>query len=187
MEKVVIITGPSGAGKNTIADHILEVFPKLHYSVSATTRQPREGEKEGIDYYFISVEAFKEKIKKDEFIEWEEVYTDKYYGTLKSEVNRIWANNCSVLFVVDVVGAQDLKRHFQEKALSIFVMPPSLEVLKNRILGRGSEPMDSLEERLRRAKIEMKLADQFDTILVNDHLEEAYKTAEAILNDFLGQ
>lgn len=185
MGKVVIITGPSGAGKNTIADRMLDVFPSLQYSVSATTRQARVGEEEGRDYYFVSVESFKQKIERNEFIEWEEVYTDKYYGTLKSEVLRIWDNNCSVLFVVDVVGAQDLKNHFKEKALSVFVMPPSLETLKLRILGRGSEPSDSLEERLRRAKVEMKLAHHFDVILINDQLEEAYKTTESILKDFL--
>lgn len=184
MKKAIIITGPSGAGKNTIADHLLAEFPFLKYSISATTREPRFGEQDKVDYYFISVSEFKEKIEADEFVEWEMVYTGKYYGTLKSEVHKIWKEENSVVFVVDVIGAKDLKSYFRDNALSIFIKPPSLTELRERIVKRRAEHIDALEERMRRAKVEIKMADVFDIILVNDNIESAYIASDKIIKDF---
>lgn len=184
MSKAIIITGPSGAGKNTIADYIIGKFPFLNYSISATTRLPREGEQNKVDYYFISVEDFKNRIEQNAFVEWEMVYTDKYYGTLKSEINRIWDAGKSIVFVVDVIGAKDLKQYFGDKALSVFIKPPSLTALRARIMKRRTEHIDALEERMRRAKVEIKMADVFDKILINDDLEIVFKEADGLIEEF---
>ncbi|MEZ5006581.1 MAG: guanylate kinase [Chitinophagales bacterium] len=187
MKKAIIITAPSGAGKSTIASHVLNEIDELEFSVSATTRKIRQDEEEGVDYYFISKEDFLEKIKNEEFVEWEEVYNDVYYGTLKSEVERIWAKDKSVLYVVDVVGAQDLKGYFGNKALSVFIEPPSLEVLKERLQSRGSESEQSLAKRLERAKDEIREKDEFDLVIMNEDLAMAKIQAEDEIRNFLYQ
>ncbi|MBK6339853.1 MAG: guanylate kinase [Bacteroidetes bacterium] len=187
MNKAIIITGPSGAGKNTIADYLIGKFSFLNYSISATTRQPREGEVDKVDYYFITVPDFKTKIEKDEFIEWEMVYTDMFYGTLKSEINRIWAAGKAIVFVVDVIGAKDLKQYFGDSALSVFIKPPSLTELRQRIMKRRTEHIDALEERMRRAKVEIKMADVFDKILVNDDLDTVFGEADDLIADFFNK
>ena len=178
---------PSGAGKNTIADYLIGKFSFLNYSISATTRQPREGEVDKVDYYFITVPDFKTKIEKDEFIEWEMVYTDMFYGTLKSEINRIWAAGKAIVFVVDVIGAKDLKQYFGDSALSVFIKPPSLTELRQRIMKRRTEHIDALEERMRRAKVEIKMADVFDKILVNDDLDTVFGEADDLIADFFNK
>ncbi len=184
--KIVIITAPSGAGKTTIARELLIRFPELALSVSVTTRQPRKGEVNGTDYYFIPVEEFEKKIAADEFVEYEMVYSGKYYGTLRSELERIWAMGKVPLRVVDVVGALSIKKHFPESSLSVFIQPPSVEVLKERLAGRGTETPQSLEERVQRAAYEMSFANRFEKIIVNDNLEKAkeriHKIVEAFLN-----
>ncbi len=172
-EKVVIITAPSGAGKTTLTNHLLQEMNDLEYSVSATTRLPREGEVDGIDYHYINLEEFKAKIAKDEFIEWEEVYDGIFYGTLKEEVERIWDKNKVAIFVVDVIGALDLKEFFKEKALSIFIKPVSMIQLKERLQARGTESESNIRVRVEKARLELKYAKKFDSVLLNDELERA--------------
>lgn len=187
MKKAIIITAPSGAGKSTIANHVLNEIEELEFSVSATTRKIRKNETEGVDYYFISKEEFLEKIKNEEFVEWEEVYQDVYYGTLKSEVERIWNKGKSVLYVVDVVGAEDLKGYFGNQAFSVFIEPPSLEALKERLKSRGTESELSLSKRLDRAKEELREKDEFDLVIMNDDLSMAKIQAEDEIRNFLSQ
>ena len=172
-QKAIIITAPSGAGKSTIANYLLEHIENFGYSVSATTRSIREGEEDGVDYYYISKESFVKKIEENEFVEWEEVYADLFYGTLKSEVHRLWAEGQAVLFVVDVVGAKDLKKFFRSDALSIFIEPPSMAVLKERLIKRGTETEASLKKRIGRAQQELNERDNFDLIIINDDLKVA--------------
>ena len=185
MQKAIIITAPSGAGKSTIAEHVLTYVEDLDYSVSATTREPREDEKEGIDYYYLSKTEFMKRVDNDEFVEWEEVYEGVFYGTLKSEVERIWEQGKAVLYVVDVFGANDLKGYFGEKSLSIFIEPPSIEVLRDRLIKRGSETESSLKRRLNRAEKEMRKKNEFDLIIVNDVLEIAQIQTEDEVRFFL--
>lgn len=185
MNKCIIFSAPSGAGKTTIVKRLLaEGFP-LAFSVSAATREKRENEVDKKDYYFISVEEFKHKIENEEFIEWEEVYKDNYYGTLKHEIDRIWSDNKAVIFDVDVVGGLNLKQYFGEKALAIFVMPPSLQDLEKRLKSRGTETADRLATRLGKAKKELITADQFDYVVLNDDLEKAVGAAKLIVEKFL--
>lgn len=183
--RVVIFSAPSGAGKTTIVKEMLNQQFGLEFSVSACSRPKRENEVDGKDYYFLSVEDFKKKIENDEFLEWEEVYTDQFYGTLRTEVDRIWAKGKDVIFDVDVVGGINIKNIFEDKALAVFVMPPSLEVLKERLLGRSTEDEESLKKRLLKAEFEMTYADQFDVLIVNDVLEVAVDEAQARLFTFL--
>lgn len=183
--RVVIFSAPSGAGKTTIVKEMLNQQFGLEFSVSACSRPKRENEVDGKDYYFLSVEDFKKKIENDEFLEWEEVYTDQFYGTLRTEVDRIWAKGKDVIFDVDVVGGINIKNIFEDKALAVFVMPPSLEVLKERLLGRSTEDKESLKKRLLKAEFEMTYADQFDVLIVNDVLEVAVDEAQARLFTFL--
>lgn len=185
MEKAIIITAPSGAGKSTIAEYVLSVVENLDYSVSATTRTIRKGEEEGKDYYFISKEQFLKKIEEDAFVEWEEVYEGTFYGTLKSEVQRIWSLGKAVLYVVDVIGAKDLKHFFGDKALSIFIQPPSIKALEERLRKRQSESEKSLEIRLERVRMELKEKKSFDLVIVNDELELAQKQTEKEVRKFL--
>lgn len=185
LRKAIIITAPSGSGKTTITNRVLEELDHLEYSVSATTRHPREGEKDGVDYYYITPDEFRKKIQDDEFIEWEEVYKDMFYGTLKSEVERIWNKGNAVIFVVDVVGAKNLKEYFKDNALSIFIKPPSLEVLEQRLLERGSETLASLEKRKGRFDKEMSYISEFDISIVNEQLDRACAEAHYFIKNFL--
>ncbi len=183
--KAIIFSAPSGAGKTTIVQHLLQRGLDLEFSISATTRAPRKIERSGKDYFYLSIPEFLEKVEKDEFCEWEEVYTDNYYGTLKSEIERIWASGKNVIFDVDVEGGISLKKYFRDKALSIFVQPPSIESLKERLEKRETETPESIARRIGKAEQELKQADQFDFILVNDDLEEAFSRGEQVINEFL--
>ncbi|NMD00440.1 MAG: guanylate kinase [Bacteroidales bacterium] len=185
MNKVVIISAPSGAGKTTIVKNLLEQFPQLEFSVSACSRPQREGEKNGIDYYFISVQEFQQKINENKFIEWEEVYPNRYYGTLKEEIERIWNKNHIVLFDVDVKGGINLKKIFQNNAISIFISPPSIEILKERLINRGTENEESLKMRVEKAAYEMTFAKQFDYIVVNDNLSIAIEEIKEIVKSYI--
>lgn len=183
--KLVIISAPSGAGKSTIIKHLLASGLNLEFSVSATTRQSRENEKNGREYYFFSIEEFRKGIKDECFIEWEEVYKDQLYGTMKSEIKRIWDNGNHVLFDVDVKGGINLKNIFRHEALSIFIMPPSVKELKRRLKLRGTDDPRKIKMRVAKAAREMKMADQFDSIVVNDNLEQAENEVYEIVNGFL--
>lgn len=188
MGKLVIITAPSGAGKSTIVNHLLANIPRLAFSISATTRAPRLHETQGREYYFISTDSFKKYIHQRRFIEWEEVYPYQYYGTLKSEFKRIWHDHRVVLDDIDVKGATDLKRIFPKKSLSIFIKPPSVEVLRRRLEERNTESPEKIKTRVERAIMEMQYEHRFDTVLLNDDLEQAKAKAVNIVNKFiLGQ
>lgn len=184
--KCIIFSAPSGAGKTTIVHYLLDVFPKeLAFSISACSREKRANELEGKDYYFLSVEHFKQKIKSDEFVEWEEVYTDHFYGTLKAEVARIWALGKTVIFDVDVVGGLNLKKYFGEQALAIFVMPPSIDALETRLRERSTETERSIARRIGKASQEIKRAKEFDRVILNDDLKIALDEAELLVKNFL--
>lgn len=184
--KVLIFSAPSGAGKSTVVNHLLGLHPEFEFSVSATSREPRGSEKDGVEYYFISPERFRELIAADAFVEHEEVYHDRFYGTLKSEVERIWAKNHVILFDVDVKGGVNLKKYFGESALSILIVPPSPEVLEQRLRGRGTDSEEAILERLGKAREELEFASgKFDVELVNDILSETFQNAERIVNEFI--
>lgn len=185
MQKVIIFSAPSGSGKTTLVKHALETFPQLCFSVSCTTRNPRGEEKNGIDYHFITPEEFRSKIFAEEFVEFEEVYEDKYYGTLKSEVDKIWKHCKTVIFDVDVQGGITLKKYFGDKALSIFVMPPSIAELERRLVKRGTDSADTIEVRVAKAEEEIKLKGDFDAIVLNNDLEEAKREIENLIRTFL--
>lgn len=183
--KLVIISAPSGAGKTTIVRHLLGKGLNLEFSVSATSRAPRGMEEDGKDYYFLSVEEFKRKIEKGDFIEWEEVYKDHFYGTLKAELKRIWSEGKHVLFDVDVKGGVNLKNIFKQDAISIFIMPPSVEELEKRLRLRGTDDTAKIRIRVAKAKEELSLADMFDNIIINNLLETAAEEVESIVKSFL--
>jgi guanylate kinase len=184
--KCIILCAPSGSGKTSIAKYLLHQPEfNLEFSVSATTREKRPGEENGKDYYFLSVEEFKQKIDNDEFIEWEEVYEGVFYGTLKSEIDRIWQAGKNVLFDVDVEGGISLTKYFGEKALAIFIEPPSIEELKKRLRKRGTETEEKIKQRIEKAAKEMEYAKWFDTIVVNDDLEKAQKEVALYVKTFL--
>jgi len=185
--KLVIISAPSGAGKTTIVRHLLDSELNLSFSTSATTRQLRGNEKDGTDYFFLTVPEFKKKIENNEFVEWEEVYKDLMYGTLKSEVERIRANGQNVLFDVDPVGGLNLKKKYGTNSIAIFVMPPSVEELKNRLVKRATDSPEKIRMRIDKAREEMELANQFDTIIVNHMLDRAKKEVVEIVSSFLGK
>lgn len=182
---MVIISAPSGAGKSTMIRHLLERGVKLEFSISATTRNPRAKEKNGIEYYFLTVSEFKKRIANGDFIEWEEVYENLYYGTLKSEIERIWTKGNNALFDVDVKGGINLKKIFGHKAISIFIMPPSIRELERRLLNRGTDDPSGISTRIKKAAEEMKMADQFDNIVINDKLDIAKKDIFNLVTDFL--
>ena len=185
--KVLIFSAPSGAGKSTVVNHLLGLHPEFEFSVSATSREPRGTEKDGVEYYFISPERFRELIAADAFVEHEEVYHDRFYGTLKSEVERIWAKNHVILFDVDVKGGVNLKKYFGESALSILIVPPSQEVLEQRLRGRGTDSEEAILERLGKAREELDFASgKFDVEIVNDVLEETFEISERTIDGFLG-
>lgn len=183
--KLVIISAPSGAGKTTIVNHLLGSGLNLSFSVSATTRPLRGNEENGKDYFFLSVEEFKKRIENNEFVEWEEVYKNLYYGTLKSELERIWANGQNVLFDVDVKGGITLKKIFGNKSIAIFIMPPSVEELENRLIKRATDTPEKIRIRVEKARQELELANQFDTVIVNHQLDKAKEEAVKILTSFL--
>ncbi|MBA3704811.1 MAG: guanylate kinase [Bacteroidetes bacterium] len=183
--KLVIFSAPSGAGKTTIVQHLLKKIPELEFSVSACSRPIRKDETQGVDYYFISVADFRKKIKNNEFVEWEEVYTDNFYGTLKAEIERIWKKGKHIIFDMDVVGGLNLKKQFGDRALAIFVMPPSIEHLEKRLKLRETETPQSIARRIGKAENEMKTATQFDKIILNDTLKHAFAEAEKVTLEFL--
>lgn len=185
--KLFIFSAPSGSGKSTIVQHLMQLDLGLAFSISATSRSPRKGELDGREYHFISPEVFRQKIDNNEFLEWEEVYPGQYYGTLKSEVDRIWQKGQHAIFDIDVVGGLNLKREFDEKASAIFIQPPSLKVLEQRLRNRAADDEASLRKRLDKAEYEMTFAPQFDHILINDTLEHALQNAETLVRDFLNK
>ena len=183
--KVLILSAPSGCGKTTILKALMARQLPLEFSVSATSRQKREGETDGRDYYFFTPEQFREKVEQGAFLEWNEVYTGQYYGTLLSEVDRIAQNGRHVIFDVDVLGGLNLKKIFGDKALAVFIQPPTVEALRERLCGRGTEDEASLKKRLAKAEYELSFADQFDTVIVNDILKTAQEEAVEKVNAFL--
>ena len=183
--RVIIITAPSGAGKTTIVRHLLEKFYFVDFSVSATNRKPRPHEVDGIDYYFYRTDEFQNLIKNDQLVEWEEVYENQFYGTLKREIKRIWRKGRAIIFDVDVKGATNLKEKFGKDALSIFIKPPSIEELLERLKNRKTETPKSLAKRIKRAKKELTYENDFDKVIVNDDLEVAFAEAEKLVIEFL--
>ena len=187
MQKVIIFSAPSGSGKTTLVKHCLQKFPQLQFSISCTTRNPRGTEIDGVDYHFLSPEDFRVKINEGAFVEFEEVYADKYYGTLKSEVERIWDAGKVVIFDVDVKGGISLKKYFAEKALAVFIMPPSVAELELRLIARGTDDLETIKTRVQKATHEMTFKDQFDQIVVNQDLDAAKKDIENIIENFLAE
>ncbi|BDX38965.1 guanylate kinase [Tenuifilaceae bacterium CYCD] len=183
--KLFIFSAPSGAGKTTIVKHLLSKYKMLEFSVSACSRAPRNGEVDGADYHFLSVDDFRRRIANDEFVEWEEVYPGSYYGTLWSEVRRIWDRGYHVMFDVDVKGGLNLKKKFPKNSLAVFVMPPSVDELRMRLVKRGSETEESINVRVGKALEEMKFSDQFDLIIVNKQVETAFFEAEKAIESFI--
>ncbi|WP_153797865.1 guanylate kinase [Foetidibacter luteolus] len=183
--KIIIITAPSGAGKTSITRWLLQKYPKLSFSVSAATRQPRGAEQNGVDYYFMSVEDFQQKIKENAFAEWEMVYDGKYYGTLKSELGRIWAEGKTPMLDVDVKGAIHVQKQYPNNTLSLFIEPPSVDELKKRLESRGTETPESLQTRLSKAAYEISFKHHFDRIIVNDDLPKACAETENVIRQFL--
>lgn len=187
--KVLIVSAPSGSGKSTIVNFLMKEHPefRLAFSVSATSRPPRGQEQDGVDYYFLSAEEFRRHIEADDFLEYEEVYEGRFYGTLKSQVEEKLAAGKNVVFDVDVKGGINIKKYYGEAALSVFIQPPSVEALRERLIGRNTDEMGQIEQRLAKAEYEMSFASQFDRILVNDNLEVAKQEAVALLNNFLAE
>ena len=183
--KLVIFSAPSGAGKTTIVHHLLEKFSQLEFSISACSREKRKGETDGVDYYFIGIDNFKKKIENNEFAEWEEVYVNQFYGTLKSEISRIWSKGKHVIFDIDVQGGLNLKKHFGDKALAVFVMPPSIDSLEQRLKLRETETPESIARRIGKAETELKTAPRFDEILLNEDISIAFYEAEKLVENFL--
>ena len=187
MNKVLIFSAPSGSGKSTIVNHILGLHPEIEFSVSATSRAPRGEEKDGVEYFFYSADIFRLLVRDEKFVEYEEVYPDRFYGTLKAEVNRIWARGHVIIFDVDVKGGVNLKKYFGEQALSVFIQAPSVEVLRDRLVKRGTDSAEDLEKRVAKAAEEMTYAPKFDKVLINDDLATAFAEAEAMVDGFLAE
>jgi guanylate kinase len=185
-QKMIVVSAPSGAGKTTIVKHLLKTFTQLGFSVSATSRKIREGEKDGREYYFISSEEFQLMIDQEKLLEWQEVYPGSYYGTQVSEVERIMYNGQFPVFDVDVVGGLNIKKMYRDKALAIFIRPPSYEILESRLRSRATDSEESLQKRLSKAKWELSFEKDFDHVIVNDTLESAFYQAETLVKDFLG-
>jgi guanylate kinase len=185
--KLIIFSAPSGAGKTTIVKALTEKFPMLEFSVSATSRSPRGGEAHGRDYFFFTAGEFEKAIDGDLFVEWEEVYAGTKYGTLRSEMERIWAKKNVILFDVDVKGGLRLKSIFGDKALAVFVMPPSVEELRRRLVGRGTDSPETIEKRVGKAEQELAYADRFDRVVINDDLSKAILEVENIITDFISE
>lgn len=187
MGKLIIFSAPSGAGKSTIVNYLLSQNLNLRFSISATSRQPRGEEKHGVEYYFLLPEEFRHKIGNDEFLEYEEVYKDKFYGTLKSEVQRILDSGANVIFDVDVVGGCNIKNYYGEQALSVFVEPPSVDELRSRLACRGTDSPEVIAARVEKAEYEMTFAPRFDVVIVNDDLEKAKTDTLKLVKDFLAK
>ena len=185
MGKLVIFSAPSGSGKTTIVRELLKLFPQFEFSISATSRKPRGQEQHGVDYYFLTNEEFCQRVERDEFVEWEEVYEGTCYGTLKSEVERIWSKGNVIIFDVDVMGGINLKRLFGEDACSMFIMPPSIEELERRLRGRGTDSEEVIQKRIAKAEFELSKSPEFDYTVVNDDLQVAVDEATTIIRNFL--
>ncbi|MCI6894798.1 MAG: guanylate kinase [Bacteroidales bacterium] len=184
--KLIIISAPSGSGKSTIIGRIInDPDLKLEFSISATTRAPREGEIDGVHYHFITVEQFKEAIKNDALVEYEEVYPGRFYGTLKSEIERIQNNGKNVILDIDVKGGINVKRLYGDNALSVFIQPPSIEALRQRLISRATDPIEAINQRVGKAEYELSFKDQFDTVVVNDNLDKAVEQTRQLLYDFV--
>ena len=183
--KLIILSAPSGAGKSTIIEHLLKKDFNLEFSISACTRKPRGKEKHGAEYYFLTPQDFKNKISKNQFLEWEEVYEDHYYGTLKSEIDRIFTKGNNVIFDIDIAGGLNIKKQYGDKAISIFIMPPSVNELENRLRNRGTDSEENIKKRIDKAKFEISFANKFDITIINEKIEEAVKETEEILYNFL--
>lgn len=187
MGKVIIFSAPSGSGKTTIVRKLLELFPRFEFSISATSRAPRGCERDGVDYYFLSQKEFMQAVAENRFVEWEEVYRGTCYGTLRSEVERIWAKDHIIVFDVDVIGGINLKRIFGADACSIFIMPPSIEELRCRLEKRGTDAPEVIDRRVAKAEFELTKAPEFDHVVVNDCLEEAVRETTGIVNAFIAR
>lgn len=187
MGKVVIFSAPSGSGKTTIVHRLLECYPQFEFSISATSRAPRGAERDGVDYYFLSQEAFAAAVAEGRFVEWEEVYKGTCYGTLRSEVERIWQKGHVIVFDVDVLGGINLKRIFGQDACSVFIMPPSVEELRRRLEGRGTDSPEAIDRRVAKAEFELTKAPEFDHTVVNDRLDDAVEETCAILDAFINR
>ena len=185
MGKLIVISAPSGAGKTSIVHHLLKNMPELSFSVSACSREKRDNETHGKDYYFLGVEGFQNKIKEDAFLEWEEVYENQYYGTLKSETERIWSEGKTVIFDVDVIGGLNIKKQYPKECLSLFIMPPSVDVLRERLSGRGSESEAKLEMRLAKAEQEISKKQEFDKVILNDDFGIACEETMEVITNFI--
>ena len=183
--KLIIFSAPSGAGKSTLVKHILELGFKLEFSISATSRAPRGAEKHGVEYYFLSPEEFRQRIDNKEFIEYEEVYPNCFYGTLRTEIERITANGNNIIFDVDVVGGLNIKKQYPDRSLALFIAPPSVEELQNRLIQRATDSPEMIEKRVAKASYEMTFAPQFDKTIVNDNLHEAKAQTERLIREFL--
>ena len=185
--KLIIFSAPSGSGKSTIINYLLEKDLNLNFSISATSRAPRGDEQHGTEYYFLTPLEFRNRIANGQFLEYEEVYTDKFYGTLKSEVSRIIDKGDNVIFDVDVVGGCNIKKYYGDLALSVFIKPPGIEALRSRLEGRGTDSPEVIESRIAKAEFELGFADKFDVIIVNDDLEKAQKEAYEVIKNFLNK
>ena len=185
MGKLIVISAPSGAGKTSIVRHLLKKMPQLSFSISACSREKRDNEVDGKDYHFLGIEGFQNKIKEDVFLEWEEVYKNQYYGTLKSEIERIWSEGKTVIFDVDVVGGLNIKKQYPSECLTVFIMPPSLKVLQERLVARASESAESLQKRLDKAEEEIAKNQEFDSIILNDDFDIACKKTMEVIRDFI--
>ena len=185
MSKLIIISAPSGSGKSTIINYLISKGLPLGFSISATSRVPRGTEKNGVEYYFLTPDEFRQKIQNDEFLEYEEVYKDKFYGTLKSEVDRIADSGKTAVFDVDVKGGVNIKKFYGERALSVFIQPPSIAELRARLEGRGTDAPEVINDRIKRAEFELSYADKFDHVIINDDLQKAEKEAYELISSFI--
>lgn len=185
MAKCIIFSAPSGSGKSTIINYLMEQGLNLHFSISATSRPPRGKEQNGVEYFFLTADEFRKKIADGEFLEYEEVYTDRFYGTLKSQVDKQLAEGENVIFDVDVKGGCSIKKHYGDKAMSVFIQPPSIEELRKRLNGRGTDSAEVIEDRIARAEFELGFADKFDHVVVNDNLEKAEAEVLELVRNFL--